>query len=149
MFLTAFLCFVDFSEGRAKPTSLKSMCSDLDWGTAPPPLPQKLSGGSCRFWYYFIFIFTLHQIGIAKELVFKSRDYSTYFFFRNICIYGPVEIYLGTQTTYLGWVVFGWWVGVIQTPPPSLSLSTRLFAPFCDPLYHRFTLSLFAVRMIR
>lgn len=115
------LCWLQWRPRKANEFEINVQWPWLGNGN-PPPLPQKLSGGSCRFWYYFIFIFTLHQIGIAKELVFKSRDYSTYFFFRNICIYGPVEIYLGTQTTYLGWVVFGWWVGVIQTPPLSVSL---------------------------
>lgn len=129
MFLTAFLCFVDFSEGRAKPTSLKSMCSDLDWGTAPPPPPAKIERRFLQILILFYIYIHIASNWYCKRVGLQVAWLQHLFFFRNICIYGPVEIYLGTQTTYLGWVVFGWWVGVIQTPPPPLCLSPPDYLP--------------------
>lgn len=124
------LCWLQWRPRKANEFEINVQWPWLGNGPPPPP-PAKIERRFLQILILFYIYIHIASNWYCKRVGLQVAWLQHLFFFRNICIYGPVEIYLGTQTTYLGWVVFGWWVGVIQTPPP---LSVSLHQTICPLL---------------
>jgi len=107
MFLTAFLWLVDFSQGRAKRTSSKSMCSDLDRGAPPTPRSLPLP----REWKFLQILCSYYsKIKLKLQNSLSLTLVITAFFFRNVYTGQWNFILANRQHTLNGWVLGGEWV---------------------------------------